>query len=133
MDLKDASTLRNKRRYNGALESAGRGDHVVGFHQAMRRFDQEAGPPLVSLNFPYLDAATNRSRDFFCIGDEIVRNFLLGDKRIRRCIGKLQTRESIMPRWTVSYQRVPSFGAPAFCNAMPLKDDMRDAAFTQML
>jgi hypothetical protein len=38
-----------------------------------------------------------------------------------------------MPRRTVGYQRVPSFGTPAFGNAMPLKDDMRHVAFAQML
>src|ERR1700722_15196093 len=99
----------------------------------MRRLDQEAGLTFISLNFRYFDAAANRSSYLLCIGDEIVRNLLLGDEGIGICIGKFYARKSIMPRRTVGYQRVPSFGAPAFCNAVPLEDDMRHAAFAQML
>ena len=87
----------------------------------------------ISLNFRYFDAAANRSSYLLCIGDEIVRNLLLGDEGIGIYIGKLHARKSIMPSWTVGHQRVPSFGAPALGDTLSLEHKMRHAALAQML
>jgi len=64
---------------------------------------------------------------------KIVRNLLLGGKGIGIDIGEFHTRKTIMPGRTIGNQGVPPLRAPAFGNAVPLKDEMRYAGLAQML
>jgi hypothetical protein len=47
--------------------------------------------------------------------------------------GKFHRRKSIVPRWTIRYQRIPSTGSPAFGNPVFLKNDMGDFIVAKML
>ena len=122
----------NERRHDRALESPGRDNHIVGLDQPVGGFHGEAGPADVPLHFRDLHAAADGGGDFFCIGDEIVRDLLLVNESIGG-VRKLHPRKAVVPGRTISNQGVPSFRAPAFGNAVPLKDEMRDAALAEML
>ena len=80
-----------------------------------------------------LDTAADGSCDLLRVGFEILHDPVFGGKAAGIDVGERHAWKSVMPGRTVGDERVPSFRAPALGNPMPFDDEMRHAAFAQVL
>src|SRR5689334_11149090 len=103
----------NHPRHDGTLECAGRGDNTVGLNHPCGSLQPKTGTARLPRNVQYFDATTDRRRNLLCVGDEIVCNGFLRRKVIGTHplvdIAERETRETIVPSWTVRNQGIPSF------------------------
>src|SRR5699024_1729183 len=66
------------------------------------------------------------------IGLQISSNIIFRSERIRMHI-EVHIRESIVPGWTISNQRIPAAGPPTFSNTFTFDDNVGDVFFCKML
>ena len=115
------------------LERAGRGHHVARVDDPVRGLDPEAGPAGLPAHVRYLDAAADRRPDLLRVGDEVVRDLLLGGEAIGVEARELEAGEPVVPGGPVGDQGIPALRAPALGDPLALEHEVRHAAAAQVL
>src|SRR6202020_2880405 len=93
----------------------------------------EAGPAGVLTHGGHLDPAPDRGADLLGVGDEVVRDLLLGRETVRVQTGELQPRETVVPGRPVGHQGVPARRAPALGDPAAFQHQVRHTGPGQLL
>jgi hypothetical protein len=133
VQLERPGIVGNDRRDQWTLERSGRRDDITGIDRTVRRLHAEAGAGHVAPHGPHLDSAPDRGSDLFGVGDEVVRDLLLGREFVRCDVGEFHGGKPVMPGGSVRNQGIPASGTPALSDAVSLEDEMLYAADAQML
>src|SRR5208283_88267 len=93
----------------------------------------ESGAVRLRVKLVHLYTTPDGGCDMFRVSDKVIDDLVLGGKAIGVDAGERPARKSVMPSGTVGDKRIPPFRAPALNNPMALDDEMRRAAFAQVL
>ncbi len=115
------------------LKGSGGRNNPVCDHIAVRCFDVEITLINPSLGVQNLDPAANGGIDLLGKRFEIRRDIVLGGKIIRSIIREGHCRKTVMPRWPICHQRIPTLAPPPLRNPVPFKHQMGHASVRQML
>ena len=133
MDLREARVARHQIGNHRVMEGARRHHHAARLDLALGGLDAEARTAHQLLDLAHLDAAADRGIDHPGVVDEVIGDLLLRDEVVGMGAGKLHPGKAVMPGRAVGDQRVPSLGAPALGDAVPLEHEMRNARLAEML
>ena len=133
MDLPHGCVPRNDGRNDRGLERPGRRDHIGRLDRPLRGFGAKTRPARGAGDLQDLGPAADGRADPFGIGDEIIGHPVLAGKSIGGDVGEVHARKAVMPGRAIGHQRIPAFRSPAFGNAVPFKNKVRDPVAAQML